>query len=131
MAEFAKDTKIIQMDGVIYYLHPTFGRVPLARLAEDCGYRIDKLCATLGVSPRHFRRIFDASLGICPKKYVKSERMVSARRLLRGGQSIKEVAEALGFNAQKDFYREFQEYYELAPTDFRSQETVRGIGQIG
>jgi len=131
MAVTAKNPKIIQRDGVVYYLHPSTGLIPLSRLVEQCGYRIDKLCDALDVSPRHFRRIFDTSLGICPKKYLKSERMVAARRLLRGGLSIKEVSDQLGFNSQKDFYREFREYYDLAPTDFRSRESDRVIESLG
>ena len=127
----AKDSKIIQLDGVVYYTLPSGSRIPLSGLAKECGYRIDKLCSMLGVSPRHFRRQFDSSLGICPKKYLKSERMVSARTLLRGGLSIKEVSVQLGFNSQKDFYREFREYYKVAPTDFRSQESERVFDQLG
>lgn len=131
MAASAIKTKIIQRDGVIYYLHPSAGLIPLSRLVEQCKYSIDGLCTALEVSPRHFRRIFDTSLGICPKKYLKSERMVAARSLLRGGLSIKEVSDQLGFNSQKDFYREFREYYDLAPTDFRSRESDRMIESLG
>jgi len=131
MAASAIKTKIVQRDGVIYYLHPSAGLIPLSRLVEQCKYSIDGLCTALEVSPRHFRRIFDTSLGICPKKYLKSERMVAARRLLRGGLSIKEVSDQLGFNSQKDFYREFREFYDLAPSDFRSRESDRVIDRLG
>lgn len=130
MAVVAKEMKIFQTDGVMYYIHPTAGYIPLSRLVEQCGYRIDNLCSALDISPRQFRRIFDTSLGICPKRYLKSERMVSARRLLRGGLSLKEVSEQLGFNAQKDFYREFREYYDVAPTEFRSRESGRAMGRL-
>ncbi len=124
-------SKIIQVDGVVYYIHPSHARMPLARLARDCSYRIDLLCSVLKISPRSFRRQFDSSLGICPKKYLKSERMVSARILLRGGLTVKEASTQLGFNAQKDFYREFREYYEIAPSDFIAQETERIYDQLG
>ncbi len=131
MVGVAINSKIIQVDGVVYYIHPTGARIPLAGLAKDAGYRIDNLCSILDVSPRSFRRQFDSSLGICPKKYLKSERMVSARNLLRGGLSVKEVSDELGFSAQKEFLREFREFYQVAPTEFRSQESERLMERFG
>lgn len=116
---------------MVYYIHPTGTWIPLASLAKDSGYRIDSLCAMLDVSPRSLRRQFSSSLGICPKKYLKSERMVCARNLLRGGLSVKEVSEELGFGAQKDFHREFREFYQIAPTEFRSQESERLMDRFG
>ena len=54
--------------------------------------------------------------------------MVSARKLLRSGLTIKESSKQLCFAAQKDFYREFREYYGIAPTDFLKQESDRLYG---
>jgi AraC-like DNA-binding protein len=124
-------SKIIQKDGVVYYAHREDLGIPLSKLALECGYRIDKLCAVLDISPRHFRRQFDKCFGICPKQWLKSERMVFARNLLRGGLTIKEASDKLGFAAQKEFHREFKEYYSVAPTDYRAQNTKRVMECLG
>ncbi|MFD2256691.1 helix-turn-helix transcriptional regulator [Luteolibacter algae] len=131
MADVHKDLKVVQRDGMVIYI-PTNGQgVPLSKLAFQCGYRIDAMCSLLEVSPRHFRRIFTEALGMSPKKWLKSERMVFARNLLRGGLSIKEVSDRLGFSSQKDFYLDFREYYSIAPSDFQLQETERVMEKLG
>ena len=75
--------------------------------------------------------MFDDVIGVCPKTWLKSERMVYARNLLRGGRAIKEVSEELGFGAQKLFCREFKEYYSVSPTTFRKLETERVMEKLG
>lgn len=124
-------SKIVHKDGVVYYTSPSGFNMPLSKLAFQCGYRIDKLCESLSISPRNFRRLFDNCLGICPKQWLKSERMVYARNLLRGGVSIKEASDQLGFAAQKEFHREFRAVYTVAPTDYRAQHTERVMESLG
>jgi AraC-like DNA-binding protein len=131
MAIETTDSRISQQNGQIVYLSCFGERIPLSRLAHECAYRIEPMCDRLEVSPRHFRRLFSSSLGICPTKWLRSERMVFARSLLRGGMSIKEVSERLGFNAQKEFHREFREYYSLGPAAFRTKETERVMASLG
>ncbi len=131
MAVDTADSRITQQNGQILYISWFGERIPLSSLAFESRYRIDTLCANLDVSPRHFRRLFSTALGICPKKWLKAERMVFARNLLRGGMSIKEVSEQLGFAAQKEFHREFREYYSLAPSTFRTRETERVMARLG
>lgn len=131
MVSSSKESKIIQQDGMIFYVRATGESIPLMKLSVECGYRIDNLCTELEISPRHFRRLFHTAFGICPKQWLKSERMVFARNLLRSGLSIKEVSERLSFSAQKEFYREFRQYYEVAPSDFRTQQTERVMEKLG
>lgn len=131
MSSSEKDLRIVQQDGQVVYIPASGNEIPLARLAHECGYRIDSMSAALDVSPRHLRRMFTEGLGISPKKWFRSERMVYARNLLRSGLSIKEVSERLGFGGQKDLYLEFKEYYGLPPSSFLAQETKRVKGSLG
>lgn len=126
-----KEARIIQKDGMVFYVSGTGVTFPLFNLARDCRYRIDMLCSELQVSPRHFRRLFDNALGICPKKWLKAERMVCARTMLRSGKAIKEVSDSLGFSKQKDFYREFRDCYQISPSEFRAQESERMMQRLG
>jgi AraC-like DNA-binding protein len=116
---------------MVYYASGFGAMFPLFKLAKESRYRIDMLCAELQVSPRHFRRLFTNALGICPKKWLNSERMVFARSMLRTGLPIKEVSDSLGFSAQKDFYREFRNCYGISPSEFRTQESERMMQRLG
>ena len=80
------------------------------------------LCDRIGVSERHLRRVFEDGIGISPKEWLRQERMVAARSLLREGSPIKEVAIDLGFTTAKMFSRDFQVFHGVKPTDFQRKE---------
>ncbi len=95
----------------------------LSQIAREGEYRMSSLCDRIGVSERHLRRVFEEGLGISPKEWLRQERMVAARSLLRFGSPIKEVAIDLGFSTAKMFSRDFQTFYGVRPTDFQRKET--------
>jgi transcriptional regulator GlxA family with amidase domain len=66
------------------------------------------LCDRIYLSERHLRRVFKEGIGIAPKDWLRQERMVAARSLLREGSPIKEVAIDLGFTTARMFSRDFQ-----------------------
>lgn len=94
----------------------------LSQVARESGYRVDALCSRIGVSERHLRRLFLDDLGIGPKEWMRQERMVASRFLLREGSSIKEIAGDLGFTNYKVFSREFLAYHGVSPSDFQRKE---------
>ncbi len=95
----------------------------LTQLAREGGYSMPKLCTRVGVSERHLRRVFEEGIGISPKEWLRQERMVVARNLLRHGSPIKEVAMDLGFTTAKMFSRDFLSFYGVRPTDFQRKES--------
>jgi AraC-like DNA-binding protein len=119
-----RDVEIIHKDGRILAL---LAREPmpllLTQLAREGGYSMPKLCARVGVSERHLRRVFEEGIGISPKEWLRQERMVVARNLLRHGSPIKEVAMDLGFTTAKMFSRDFLSFYGVRPTDFQRKES--------
>lgn len=94
----------------------------LSQIAREGEYRMASLCDRIGVSERHLRRVFEEGLGIAPKDWLRQERMVAARSLLRQGSQIKEVAIDLGFTTAKMFSRDFQAFHGVKPTDFQRKE---------
>lgn len=94
----------------------------LSQIAREGEYRMSALCERIGVSERHLRRVFEDGLGISPKEWLRQERMVAARMLLRHGSPIKEVAIDLGFSTAKMFSRDFLTFYGVRPTDFQRKE---------
>lgn len=118
-----RDVQITQKDGRFLVL---LARDPvplsLSRIAREGDYRMSSLCDRIGVSERHLRRVFEDGLGISPKDWLRQERMVAARSLLRDGSPIKEVAIDLGFTTSKMFSRDFLAFYGVKPTDFQRKE---------
>ena len=101
--------------------------IPLADLAIECRFRVDLLCRQLEISDRHLHRVFSESIGLAPKDWLRRQRMVAARGMLRQGISIKEAAIDLGFAHPKDFTREFRDCYGLPPSAFVACETLRAF----
>jgi transcriptional regulator GlxA family with amidase domain len=118
-----RDVEIIQKDGRFLVL---LAREPLplslGQIARTGEYKMSCLCDRIGVSERHLRRVFEDGIGISPKDWLRQERMVAARSLLRQGSPIKEVAIDLGFTTSKMFSRDFQLFYGLKPTEFQRKE---------
>jgi len=119
-----RDVEIIQKDGRIQVL---LAREPLplslSQIAREGEYRMANLCDRIGISERHLRRVFEEGIGISPKEWLRQERMVAARNLLRHGSPIKEVAIDLGFSTAKMFSRDFMGFHGVRPTDFQRKES--------
>ena len=119
-----RDVEIVQKDGRILVL---FAREPLplslSQIAKEGEFQMSSLCDRIGVSERHLRRIFEDGIGISPKEWLRQERMVAARQLLRYGSPIKEVSADLGFSTSKVFSRDFMSFYGVSPTDFQRKES--------
>lgn len=126
-----RDVEIIQKDGRLLVL---FSRSPLpvslCQIAREGEYRVATLCDQIGISERHLRRVFEDGIGIAPKDWLRQERMVAARSLLREGSPIKEVSSDLGFSNPKMFSREFQVYHGVTPTDFQRKEHAIGLNAV-
>lgn len=121
-----RDVEIIQRDGLFLVL---LAREPLplslTTIAREGGYKMSSLTDRIGVSDRHLRRVFEEGIGIAPKEWLRQERMVAARSLLRQGSPIKEVAIDLGFTTAKMFSRDFQLFHGVKPTEFQRLEHAR------
>jgi AraC-like DNA-binding protein len=121
-----RDVEIIQRDGrflVLMAREPM--PVSLTQIARDGDYKMSSLSDRVGVSERHLRRVFEEGIGISPKDWLRQERMVAARALLREGSPIKEVALNLGFTNSKMFSRDFQIFHGVKPTDFQRREFAK------
>ena len=93
--------------------------VCLELLALKRGYRICEICDELRCSPRYFHEVCTRDIGLPPKQWMRWERMVVASRMLLGGKSQDEVADALGFANRSGFRREFGVYFSISPTAYQ------------
>jgi AraC-like DNA-binding protein len=65
-------------------------------------------------------RRFTRRYGLSPMRYLRNLRCVSAKRLLREGLPISEVAHALSFSDQAHFTREFKKIHGITPGSYRT-----------
>lgn len=72
------------------------------------------------ISGTYFRNIFIGIYGTTPKKYINNKRLIHARQLIDGGEfgSIREVAEAVGFDDALYFGKIFKQKYGCSPHDY-------------
>ena len=100
-------TRAIEQLSLYYYRHWTVAE--LTRLA--------------GTSAVQFFRAFRKATGMSPIQYLYRQRMNHAqRRLCESDDSVKEIADQVGYLDQFHFSREFKRWTGLSPKSFRARE---------
>jgi AraC-like DNA-binding protein len=82
------------------------------------------LARELGVSRYQLIRAFARELGLTPHAYIVQKRIALARRLIRAGRSLSDVALAAGFYDQSHLTRCFLRQFGVTPALF--SKTARG-----
>ena len=81
---------------------------------------VPRLAAAAGCSVAEIYRLFREVLKNSPRRYVIGRRMEFARRGLRGGMSVKEVAQSCGYRTPFNFSAEFKKFHGVSPRGFLS-----------
>lgn len=85
--------------------------------------RLKDLAAEIGVSERHFNRLFHSSTGSSISEIYQRERFNRARKLLTDSSLlIKEVAYQCGFNNSASFCKAFRVTTGNTPQEYRNSE---------
>jgi AraC family transcriptional regulator len=93
------------------------------RLGDDLSApTLAELADLCGLSVRQLTRGFKVSRGCSIGDYVEQRRMESAKRLLMTGQSVKEIAFALGFASPSSFTFAFRRSVGISPSQFRQRQ---------
>ncbi len=81
-----------------------------------------ELAGLLFMSLSHFERLFRASVGCSPYRYVLNRKIERARGLLLNTSlSLQQIAEACGFANQSHFTRHFTRQVGVSPARFRGR----------
>ena len=101
-------------------------RMLRARDAMDREYAlpldISRLAAIAYVSEAHFIRIFKATFGETPHRYLQRRRVERAMFLLREtDRSVSEICLDVGFTSLGTFGRTFREIVGESPTEYRAR----------
>lgn len=86
---------------------------------------LDDLAQLSGLSAYHLVRVFRREVGLSPHAYFEQVRIHRARRLLKEGTVISNVALALGFTDQSHLHRHFKKLTGVTPGVYRSATTYK------
>ncbi|MEU1431778.1 GlxA family transcriptional regulator [Nocardia sp. NPDC005746] len=80
------------------------------------------LALRVGMSTRHFSRVFVGETGTTPARYVERVRIAAARRLLETtDQPMDRVAAAVGLSSPETLYRIFHRHLGIPPGEYRAR----------
>lgn len=78
-----------------------------------------RICAAAGLSASYLTRVFREQYGLTPHAFLMDQRIQYARRRLRRGHAIAEVALDAGFADQAHFQRAFKQRLATTPGHYR------------
>ncbi len=82
--------------------------------------RIPDVAAAVGVSGRHFERMFKRETGQSPLRYYHHLRLQKARqRVLYSNDSLREIAASVGYMTSSPMIRHYTEFFGVSPRDER------------
>jgi AraC family transcriptional regulator len=82
---------------------------------------VTDLAALVQMSPSHFSRVFKASFGVTPYRFVMGERIETAKDMLKTTQlSASQVAMAFGFASQSHFVKVFRQFTGATPKQYKA-----------
>lgn len=84
--------------------------------------RVEQIAARLGVTERHLRRAFHASVGVTPKDYLRIVRLQRMLRVSRNSVSWAQAAVDAGYYDQAHMIGEFREFIGSSPHAFVASE---------
>jgi AraC family transcriptional regulator, arabinose operon regulatory protein len=91
-------------------------------LYPDRAWKVRELAKLSGLSQPHFFRRFRQATGSSPIDLLRRERINHARRrLLQSKDSIKEIAEQVGYQDAFFFSRDFKRYTGVPPSTYRQR----------
>lgn len=82
------------------------------------------LATEAGVTPEHLARSFRDAMGLPPRAWQLHLRLVEARRRLRRGAPIVDVALDLGFSDQAHFHKLFRKVSGMTPGRYRRTASI-------
>ena len=82
---------------------------------------VTELAALVQMSPSHFARVFKASFGVTPYRFVMQERIEGAKDMLASTKlSASQVAMAFGFSSQSHFVKVFRQFTGVTPKQYKA-----------
>ena len=88
----------------------------------DAECTVERLAERIGMSTRHFARVFRGEVGVTPAAYVEGVRVEVAQRLLETTSlPVDEIARAAGFGTVETQRRAFARRTGISPREYRDR----------
>jgi len=82
---------------------------------------VSELAELVHMRPSHFARVFKASFGVTPYRFIMRERIETAKDMLTTTKlSASQVAMAFGFASQSHFLKVFRQFTGVTPKQYRA-----------
>ncbi len=91
-------------------------------------WSLDRMASEAGLSRSAFAGIFKSVTGMTPAAYLTDWRLTVATSMIRGGQAIKFVSDALGFAGSASFSKAFKQRFGSAPRDWAKSQVATHAG---
>lgn len=78
---------------------------------------IDEICERPYITKSHLHHLFIRNLGVTPKRYINSKRLLMAQGLMRAGVSATEAAQMVGFEDYATFFRNYKKHFGCSPSE--------------
>ena len=78
---------------------------------------IDEICEALFITKSHLHHLFSGALGVTPKQYINTKRLLLAQKHIRRGRRATEVAAEVGYEDYATFFRNYKKYFGYAPSE--------------
>jgi len=96
------------------------GMVAYVRANLTSNVSVSELADLVQMSPSHFARVFKASFGVSPYRFVMQERIEGAKEMLASSElSASQVSTALGFSSQSHFVKVFRQFTGVTPKQYK------------
>jgi transcriptional regulator GlxA family with amidase domain len=83
---------------------------------------VETLARRLGMSPRHFARVFARELGTTPARFVTQVRVEAARRMLEESSAqLESICASSGLGTLESMRRAFLRTVGVSPSDYRAR----------
>lgn len=94
--------------------------------------RIPDVATAVGLSGRHFERMFKRETGQSPLRYYHHLRLMKARqRVLYSNDSFREIAASVGYMTSSPMIRHYTEFFGVSPRDERRlTQSMRRAGPL-
>jgi AraC-like DNA-binding protein len=79
---------------------------------------LSELAGACNLSRFHLARAFTGQYGLPPHAYLNSVRVMHAKRMIRAGTSLTEVAYAVGYCDQSHLNRRFKKVVGVTPSQY-------------
>lgn len=85
------------------------------------GITLSDLAEAAGLSRYYFLRLFSHVVGMPPHAYLESVRLIHAKRLIKAGLALNDIAYATGFSDQSHFTNRFKQYLGVTPGQYAKE----------